>query len=77
MAGGVATAPVEVKVRIEDILNRMDQYRPDLDEDLRQTENGDNQADGYGGGRRTQRPSSWRICVTTSSMVVANTTGLW
>jgi GTP pyrophosphokinase len=34
MAGGVATAYVEVKVRIEDILNRMEQYRPDLDEDL-------------------------------------------
>ena len=34
MAGGVATARVEVKIRIEDILNRMEQYRPDLDEDL-------------------------------------------
>ena len=31
---GVATAQVEVKVRIEDILNRMERYRPDLDEDL-------------------------------------------
>jgi len=34
MAGGVATAQVEAKVRIEDILNRMERYRPDLDEDL-------------------------------------------
>jgi GTP pyrophosphokinase len=34
MASGVATAQVEVKVRIEDILNRMERYRPDLDEDL-------------------------------------------
>ena len=31
---GVATAQAEVKVRIEDILNRMERYRPDLDEDL-------------------------------------------
>jgi GTP pyrophosphokinase len=34
MAGGVANARVEVKVRIEDILSRMERYRPDLDEDL-------------------------------------------
>ena len=34
MAGGVTTAQVEAKVRIEDILNRMERYRPDLDEDL-------------------------------------------
>ena len=34
MTSGVATAQVEVKVRIEDILNRMERYRPDLDEDL-------------------------------------------
>ena len=34
MAGGVATAHVEAKIRIEDILNRMEQYRHDLDEDL-------------------------------------------
>jgi GTP pyrophosphokinase len=34
MAAGVATARVEVKIRIEDILDRMEQYRPDLDEDL-------------------------------------------
>ncbi|MBD3855302.1 MAG: bifunctional (p)ppGpp synthetase/guanosine-3',5'-bis(diphosphate) 3'-pyrophosphohydrolase [Acidobacteria bacterium] len=33
-AQGVATAQVEVKVRIEDILNRMERYRPELDEDL-------------------------------------------
>jgi GTP pyrophosphokinase len=34
MAGGVAIARVEAKVRIEDILSRMERYRPDLDEDL-------------------------------------------
>jgi GTP pyrophosphokinase len=34
MAGGVANARVEAKVRIEDILSRMERYRPDLDEDL-------------------------------------------
>jgi GTP pyrophosphokinase len=34
MAGGVAIPRTEVKIRIEDILNRMEQYRPDLDEDL-------------------------------------------
>ncbi len=34
MDGGFATARVEEKIRIEDILNRMEEYRPDLDEDL-------------------------------------------
>ncbi|MEJ2582755.1 MAG: HD domain-containing protein, partial [Acidobacteriota bacterium] len=34
MDGGIATARVEEKIRIEDILNRMEEYRPDLDEDL-------------------------------------------